>query len=62
MKSRDRQMMVFMHMVEVSISQFCHDVIGRRIMKVAVIGRLLFCCLLFVEVCRFPLRSCMSRV
>ena len=41
-KSR-RRMMVFMHLVVVWIGQFCRDVIGRQNVKVAVIGRLLFC-------------------
>ena len=40
MKSR-RQMMVFMPLVLVLIGQFCRDVIGRQIVKVVVIGRLL---------------------
>ena len=35
--------MVFMHLVVVWIGQFCRDVIGRQNVKVAVIGRLLFC-------------------
>ena len=42
MKSR-RQMMVFMPLVLVLIGQFCRDVIGGQNLKVAVIGRLLFC-------------------
>ena len=42
-KSR-RQMMVFMPLVLVLIGQFCRDVIGRQNVKVAAIGRLLFCC------------------
>ena len=37
-------MMVFMPLVVVYIGQFCPDMIGRRNMKVAVIGQLLFCC------------------
>ena len=66
-KSR-RQMMVFMPLVLVWIGQFCRDVIGRQNVKVAVIGRLLFCfCyfrirLLYVEECQFRWRSCMSRL
>ena len=37
-KSR-RQMMVFMPLVVVLIGPFCHDVIGRQNVKVAVIDR-----------------------
>ena len=37
------QMMVFMPLVVVLISQFCRDVIGCQNVKVAVIGQLFFC-------------------
>ena len=57
-------MMVFISLAFVLISQFCRDVIGRLNVKVVVIGRLLL--LLFsirlMFVCRFRLRSCMSRL
>ena len=33
-------MMIFMPMVVVLIGQFCHDVIGRQNVNVAVVGRL----------------------
>ena len=62
MKSR-RQMMIFMPLVFVWISQFCRDVIGRQNVKVAVIGRLLFGYyfrLLFVCTSVSFLRSCMT--
>ena len=63
MKSH-RQMMVFMPLVVVWIGQFCCDVIGHQNVKVVVIVVLLLfsICLLFVEVCQFHLRSCMSHL
>ena len=57
-------MMVFMSLVLVLIGQFCRDVIDHQNVKVVVISQLLlllfFIHLLFV--CRFSLRSCMSRL
>ena len=38
------QMMVFMPLVLVWIDQFCHDMIGRQNLNVAVIDCLKFCC------------------
>ena len=59
--------MVFIIVLDL-IGQFCRDVIVRQGLKAAVIGRLLPYCyflprrLLFVKMCRFRLRSCMSRL
>ena len=46
-------MMVFMPRLVVWIGQFCRDVIGRQNVKVAVIGRLLFCCYFLSVYCLF---------
>ena len=66
MESR-RQMMVFMPLVLALIGQFCRDLIGRQNVKVLVICRLLFVVAVVLDlrllfVCRFCLRSCMSRL
>ena len=63
-KSR-RQMMVFMPLVVVLIGQFCCDVIGRHKSCSdwsVIVLLLLLICLLFVEVCRFRLKSRMNRL
>ena len=66
MESR-RQMMVFMPLVLALIGQFCRDLIGRQNVKVLVICRLLFVVAVVLDlrllfVCRFCLRSCVSRL
>ena len=62
------QSQMFMPLVVVLNYQFCREVIGRQDLKscsdwaVVVLLRLLSMRLLFVEVCQFHLRLCMSRL